>query len=312
MKYKKRKFFAGEYLHVYQRTIGGVNIFYDRIDRLVFFTIFATICKLYDIIPIQLCIMVDHIHILIASNKLKEVASFLRHYTSYFAQVYNLETGRKGALFHKSYGSAPKKGNKKIRSTIVYIGNNPVEKSLCRDASEYRWNFLAYAVDSNPFSDKVAMRNCPPRIRSILKEIKKTQEANKYLSYAQLKRIFAKLDDKETEFVTDYIISSYYPFDTRRLLSFYNNYPDMINAMRSSAGSEYDIKEKYFHGSDKVYDEMTYYVESVLNIKPARLVTTLSTDTKFEVARQLQVATMSTTAQISKFLHMKIIHGGEE
>ena len=86
----------------------------------------------------------------------------------------------------------------------------------------------------------------------------------------------------------------------------------MINAMRSSAGSEYDIKEKYFHGSDKVYDEMTDYVESVLNIKPARLVTTLSTDTKFEVARQLQVATMSTTAQISKFLHMKIIHEGEE
>ena len=48
MNYRKRKFFAGEYLHVYQRTIGGVNIFYDRIDRLVFFTIFATICKLYE------------------------------------------------------------------------------------------------------------------------------------------------------------------------------------------------------------------------------------------------------------------------
>ena len=57
---------------------------------------------------------------------------------------------------------------------------------------------------------------------------------------------------------------------------------------------------------------MTNYVESVLNIKPARLVTTLSTDTKFEVAKQLQAATMGTTVQISKFLHMKIMHEGEE
>ena len=49
MKYKRRKFIAGECLHVYQRTIGGVNIFYDRVDYLVFYTIFSSISKLYDL-----------------------------------------------------------------------------------------------------------------------------------------------------------------------------------------------------------------------------------------------------------------------
>ena len=311
MKYKRRKFIAGECLHVYQRTIGGVNIFYDRVDYLVFYTIFSSISKLYDLSVLELCIMVDHIHTLITSDKLEEVAAFLRHYTSLFVQVYNQEVGRHGPLFHKSYGSAPKKGSKKIRSTIVYIGNNPVEKSLCTDASEYRWNFLAYAEDEYPFSDKVSPKECPPRIRSILKEINRNKEKNSYLSYAQLRRIFKKLSDKEIEMVTDYIISTYYPFDTNTLLSFYNSYHDMINAMRSSAGNEYDIKEKYYLGTDAVYGEMVNVVENTLNIKPVRRITTFNLDDKFAIAKLLHKSTMASTLQISKFLHMKIPNTGE-
>ena len=307
MKYKGRKFIAGECLHVYQRTIGGVNIFYDRFDYLVFYTIFSTISKLYDLTILELCIMVDHIHILIAADKLKEVAAFMRHYTSLFAQVYNQEIGRHGPLFYKSYGSAPKKGSKKIRSTIVYIGNNPVEKSLCNDASEYRWNFLAYAVDKYPYSYKIALKDCPPRIRLILKEIQKSKESNAYLSYEQLKRMFKKLSKEESEMATDYIISMYYPFDTNELLSFYTSYTDMINAMRSTAGNEYDIKEKYYHGTDKVYEEMIDFVENILHIKPVRQVTVLNIDNKFAIAKQLQKATMASTLQISKFLHMNIL-----
>ena len=178
MKYKRRKFVAGECMHVYQRTIGGVNIFYDREDYLVFYTMFSVISKLYDITILELCLMIDHIHILVSSDKLDQVALFIQHLTSQFVLVYNRAVGRKGNLFHKSYGSAPKNGSKKIRSTIIYIGNNPVEKSLCLEASEYRWNFLAYIKDKNPFSEKVAANRLAPRVRSILKEIQNIHKAS--------------------------------------------------------------------------------------------------------------------------------------
>lgn len=305
MKYKRRRFIAGECLHVYQRAIAGVNIFYDREDYLVYYTMFSVISKLYDITILELCIMIDHIHILISSNQLAQVSSFIQHLTSKFVLVYNQAVGRKGNLFHKSYGSAPKSGSKKIRSTIVYIGNNPVEKSLCLEASEYRWNFLAYIKDKNPFSEKVAAKCIAPRVRSILKEIQRTHKADTYLTYAQLRRMFAKLSKKDKEIVTDYIISIYNPIDIDALLSFYNSYDDMINAMRSTAGSDYDIKEKFYHGSDTVYFEMAEFVENGLGIKPVRLITTSCDDYKFEVAKQLQKATMASSLQIAKFLHMK-------
>ena len=76
MKYRRRKFIAGECLHVYQRTIGGVNIFYDRFDYLVFYTIFSTISKLYDLTILELCIMVDHIHNLILQDFVSREARF--------------------------------------------------------------------------------------------------------------------------------------------------------------------------------------------------------------------------------------------
>ena len=306
-KYKRRKFIPGECLHIYQRTIGGVNVFYDREDFLVFFTVFSVISKLYSVTVLELCLMIDHIHILLSSDIMSEVSAFIRHYTSLFVHLYNQDSGRTGPLFHKSFGSAPKKGSKKIRSTIVYIGNNPVEKNLCAEAPFYRWNFLAYTQNDFPYSQYIQPSKCPPRIRVILKEVRDTYAKNSYLSYAQLRRMFDKLSVQESEYVTDYIVKTYYPFDSEALLSFYDTYEDMISAMKSTAGSDHDIKEKYYAGSDCVYRDMLKVVRDEMRLQPARKVIVLNKDLKFDAALLLQRKTTATTMQISKFLHMKIL-----
>ena len=306
-KYKRRKFIPGECLHIYQRTIGGVNVFYDREDFLVFFTVFSVISKLYSVTVLELCLMIDHIHILLSSDIMSEVSAFIRHYTSLFVHLYNQDSGRTGPLFHKSFGSAPKKGSKKIRSTIVYIGNNPVEKNLCAEAPFYRWNFLAYTQNDFPYSQYIQPSKCPPRIRVILKEVRDTYAKNSYLSYAQLRRMFDKLSVQESEYVTDYIVKTYYPFDSEALLSFYDTYEDMISAMKSTAGSDHDIKEKYYAGSDCVYRDMLKVVRDEMCLQPARKVIVLNKDSKFDADFLLQRKTTATTMQISKFLHMKIL-----
>ena len=306
-KYKKRKFVPGECLHIYQRTTGGVNVFYDREDFLIFFTVFSVLSRLYSVTVLELCIMIDHIHVLISSGSMSEVSAFIRHYTSLFVHLYNQDVGRKGPLFHKSFGSAPKKGSKKIRSTIVYIGNNPVEKNLCAEAPSYRWNFLAYCQNDFPYSEYIQSSKCPPRIRAILKEVRDMYAKNSYLSYAQLRRMFDRLSTREVEYVTDYIIKTYYPFDSEMLLSFYDSYEDMINAMRSTAGSDHDIKEKYYAGSDCVYREMLKVIRDEMCLCPARKVIVLNKDLKFDAALLLQKKTFATSMQISKFLHMRIL-----
>jgi len=305
MRYRKRRFVSGECMHVYQRTIGGVNIFYDLEDYIVFYTIFSIVSRMYRISVLELCVMIDHVHMLLSSDVLSEISRFVQHYTSLFMREYNIGVGRKGSLFHKSFGSAPKKGGKKIRSAIVYVGNNPVEKGLCKRAVEYRWNFLAYMVTDNPFSSLRPASVCSRKLRDAVREVAGCFGQEEYLSYARVRRMFSKLRDDEKETLTDYIIKTYFPFDKETLLSFYDSYGDMLNAMDSTSGSEYDLKEKYYYGTDIVYKDMLEMVGE--KVKPVRQVTVLPDEEKFEFAQHLQDRTFGTSQQISKFLHMNIV-----
>ena len=305
MKYRKRKFFSGECMHIYQRTVSGFNIFYDREDFIVFFTIFSVISRLYDVCVLELCLMIDHIHVLLAADSLEQVSSFVRHYSSQYALEYNHSLGRHGPLFHKSFGSAPKKGAKKIRSTIVYIGNNPVEKKLCSNAPEYRWNFLAYISEAYPFSEAVPMNVCRNKLRKAMKEVRSSRNMNQYLTYAQLGRMFDLLENNEKDYLTDYIIRQYWPFDTKVLLSFYESCEDMFHAMKSTSGADHDIREMYHPEPDSIYRDMIRVVRNECQIMPARKVTVLPSAMKLEIARILRQKTSASMRQIEKFLCMR-------
>ena len=305
MRYRKRRFVSGECMHVYQRTIGGVNIFYDHEDYIVFYTIFSIVSRMYRITVMELCLMIDHVHMLLSSEDLSEISGFVQHYTSLFMREYNIGVGRRGSLFHKSFGSAPKKGGKRIRSAIVYVGNNPVEKGLCSRAVEYKWNFLAYMVADNPFSSAGPLSKCSQRLRNSMREVAGCFGKGEYLSYARARRMFGNLKGVEKGILTDYIVKIYFPFDKEALLSFYDSYEDMINAMDSTSGSEYDLKEKYYYGTDLVYRDMLDMVGE--KVKPIRKITVLPDEDKFELAKHLQSSTVGTSLQISKFLHVDIV-----
>lgn len=66
MKYKRRRFVPGECMHIYQRSVEGFNIFYGIEDYLVFFMIFSVVARLYKVTILELCIMINHIHVLLA------------------------------------------------------------------------------------------------------------------------------------------------------------------------------------------------------------------------------------------------------
>jgi len=58
----KRRVAEGEVHHIYQKTKGGVVIFYSLRDYLVYFTIFCTLAERMDVTVLALCPMPDHLH----------------------------------------------------------------------------------------------------------------------------------------------------------------------------------------------------------------------------------------------------------
>lgn len=303
-----RRFIPEVCNHVYQRSVKGFNIFYDREDFLLCYMILSVVAKRRKIRILELCFMYNHIHILVDSDTCGQMSNFIRDYTSAFSMEYNASIGRKGRLFHKSFGSAPKKGSKKMRSVIVYIGNNPVEKAICRYAEDYRWNFLKYFVDAHPFLGNPKPKRYSRRVERNIKRVKAAASSGCYMNYIQLYDMFAKLSESEAEILTDTIIMTYFPFDKERLFSFYDDWNQMVAAMHSSAGSEYDIAEKWYTKSDDIFSQMITCVKEKFNIYPVRKVISLPEGQRLQMMEELKISTGATTYEVSKFLHISTVY----
>lgn len=290
--------------HVYQRSINGVNLFYGYEDFLVFYTIFAVCAKSAGIKVLQLCIMYNHFHCLIRTSTMRELSCFMDRFTSWFVMEFNLSIGRKGKLLKKNFGSAPKWDDKAVRNSINYVGNNPVEKKLCKRAEEYRWNFLAYEFCKNPFSEPLKREFASKPLRRALTETDNMARLNLPIKYAQIRRMMKELSDKEKEQLIDYIIRKYLPFDYTELISYYGSYQNMLTAMASNTGSEYDIREERDMESDVEYDKMASYIRKQYPDKMIRSVTVLPKSEKASLAMELQRNTNASYRQICRFLHM--------
>lgn len=307
---KKRRFYRGVPNHIYQRAQNGFNLFYCDEDRLVFYTIFS-VCALRaaDIQVLGLCLMYDHFHTLIVSERVEAISAFMDHCTSWFARIFNESVGRKGRLFHKNFGSAPKWGLKKIHSAIAYLFNNPVEKQLCANAEDFRWSFLPYMHNTNPFSNKTISRNASASLKKTKKEIEWFRGIGEPLNYSCLRRWRNSLDPSEWEEVVDYIIVKYSSFDYEALLDYYDSYENMLIAVNSNTGGEYDIREEFNAFSDLAYGEMLDYCRYSMKDAKVRELIMWPIEKKLNLFHQLKINTSATDRQICKFLHLCMEEG---
>lgn len=308
MKNGNRKFIEGGVMHVYQRAIHGFNIFYTLSDYLVFYTIFSVFARRFDICALSMCIMIDHFHALLVCESKVRLSRFISSVTALYARLFNETAGRKGQLFDKSFGSAPKITEKQIRTAVPYVFNNPVEKYLTEDPVKYRWNFLAYLSSDCPFSEKLCVSKSSRRLRSAIKEVESCHSLGLWLNYSQLDRLFRCLSEVEREQLIDFIIRTYSVFDWEKLLSYYKSQDMMLLAIRSTTGSEYDIKEEYSRFSDTHYFDIERYIKDGLSLTPKSLLT-MSVEEKQGLAKLIESNTGAAMRQIAKYLHLPLNSG---
>ena len=300
----RRRFLEEEVSHTYQRTRHGFNIFYEVEDYLVYFTLFSVMSERYGIVVYGLCLMIDHIHSLISSASSVKFIGFMDELTRCFVREYNKEHHRSGPLFCKSFGSAVKLGMKRLRTAISYLYNNPVERRLCKYAQEYRWNFLAYAMADHPFSEPLVIRQASRSLRRAIQEVNGAHGRHMHLSYAQLKRMFSELDNKEKAQLIDYIIKRYSVIRYDILISScYDGMENMLVAINSNAGSEYEIKEVSWARSDAEYRKLYKYVHAK-GYDSAGDIIREPVETKLSLLNEMLKETGVPRFQICKYLHL--------
>ncbi len=152
---KRRKFYKNTLTHCYQRTNDNGVLFYTYSDHLVYFTHYCTVARKHHVKVFAMCQMPDHVHDSVMTDRKENLERFKCETNTSFSRKHNERFHRKGAVFEGPYGRAPKFEEKKARSNLVYVLNNPVERKLVKEAEKYRWNYLAYAGSDHPFSEKL-------------------------------------------------------------------------------------------------------------------------------------------------------------
>ena len=76
--------------HIFQRARSGFVVFYSVKDSLVFFTIFSLTAAKHRIRVLGLCLMYNHIHVLVEAEDHKTIARFMQELCSKFSKTYNL------------------------------------------------------------------------------------------------------------------------------------------------------------------------------------------------------------------------------
>ena len=303
---RKRIVVEGEVHHVYQKTKGGVVIFYSLRDYLVFFTIFCTIAEKLDVTVLALCPMPDHLHNASRFKTLEQLDKFVQMYSRIFAREWNKARKRRGSVFQKRFGSAVKISNKQVRTTINYNNNNPVERKITLRAEEYRWNFLRYFRSKNPYSKTLVESEASGKLRNALQEVRALRQNGDWVRYAQLDRWMKGLSSEEIQQLADYIITKWNIIDYIGAISYYGDYDAMIRSFHDNTGSEYDIIEDSDKYSDSVYSDCTKLLMQEGRISSIREIPTLSTYKKLELFKYLSSRTTAKPSQLNKYLHLNI------
>lgn len=301
------RFFQQDILtHCYQRTQDGGLIFYAYSDYLVWFTTLCTEARKRDVQILALCPMPDHVHLSVTASSQEQFSGFMGEYSRRFSRARNQAFGLSGELFQHSFGSAVKTGAKKARSNLIYVGNNPVERQLASQAEQYRWTFLAYASGDHPFSEKLVLRRASRALQGAIHEVSAQFKLGKPLSYMLLRRLFSPLSTEECQQLTDFIIVTYNVIDYPAALRYFDNsLENMLTAMHSTTGSEYDLNEPFCGKSDLPYLKMNTLIRQLLQLDDIHEILRFSHEQKMNAFRLLRRHGDFDPRQMAKFLHLE-------
>lgn len=251
-----RKLYRSGYLHICQKSADNGIIFYTLEDLLVFFTLLCISANIHGVIILAIALMLNHFHIGAIFRDGESASSFMNGVTSVYARLYNRHHGLEGKLFKKPFKSSPKLSEKKIKDSLFYIWNNPVEKSAVSTAEEYRWVFLKYLDNDNPFSGPFVTSELSDDILKLMQKVKANHDAGKYLDYSFFDKNFKALKKDERMLLIDYIIVTYSVIKRDELLMKFGDYKSLILAVNSVAGNEYNLTDDVDNEDYRHYGKM--------------------------------------------------------
>ncbi|MBO5141866.1 MAG: transposase [Clostridia bacterium] len=126
-----RKNLNSNYFHVIVQGIEKSYIFNKYILKEKYKKLMIEKLKNYDVKVLAYCIMDNHAHMLIYSEKIEDLSGYMKSINTSFALFYNKINERVGYVFRNRFKSVVIKNQIHLYKTLTYIHLNPVCAKIC-------------------------------------------------------------------------------------------------------------------------------------------------------------------------------------
>ena len=135
-----RSKYENDFFHVMTQGINKENIFYNDKYKRIYIKFMFDNAKKYNIKIIAYCIMINHAHLLLEINDVKEMSKFMKMINMKYAMLYNDLEKRVGVVFRNRFESECIHDEKYFYNCIHYIHNNPVKAGIVKNVKEYKFS----------------------------------------------------------------------------------------------------------------------------------------------------------------------------
>ena len=137
---KSRELLDGKICHHIVQGINKEYIFKKEEDKKKYLNLLMKYYKDYEIDIICYCIMDNHIHLILHSDNINNISSFMRMVNSIYAMYYNKKYNRVGYVFRDRFKSILIMTREQLYACIKYIHMNPVKANIVKNEGEYKYS----------------------------------------------------------------------------------------------------------------------------------------------------------------------------
>ena len=150
-----RKSHETSFFHIIVQGIKKEYIFNKKIMIEKYIELLSNEVSNYRIQIIAYCIMNNHAHILLYTERISEMSLYMHSINQKFAQYYNyINKERVGYVFRDRFKSEPIFSVQSLIRCIRYIHNNPVKANMVKYAKDYKYSSY------NRYNDKTIFDIC--------------------------------------------------------------------------------------------------------------------------------------------------------
>lgn len=139
---KRRIWIPGASYHITNRGNRREDIFLEEVDYYIYISLIKNTLKFYEDYNYKLisyCLMKNHVHILLKTDKY-DPSHFMRRLSSMYAKYFNNKYECIGHLFQGRYYSNTITSVIELLEVSRYIHLNPVRANITKLPEEYRWS----------------------------------------------------------------------------------------------------------------------------------------------------------------------------